>query len=177
VLFADVVAFTRFAESSSPEKVVAFLNELFTVLAEVIFRNEGIVDKFIGDCVMAIFGAPNEVEDHCGRALATAEAIHRFVEANAPAWKTMYGIEVQMAIGVSTGEVLVGNLGSETRMEYTAIGDAVNIAARLEGLAQPGQTLVTAEVAAAAGDAWQFHSIGEHPLRGRKKPVQILEVV
>ena len=177
VLFADVVAFTRFAESSSPEKVVAFLNELFTVLAEVIFRNEGIVDKFIGDCVMAIFGAPNAVEDHCGRALATAEAIHRFVEANAPAWKTMYGIEVQMAIGVSTGEVLVGNLGSETRMEYTAIGDAVNIAARLEGLAQPGQTLVTAEVAAAAGDAWQFHSIGEHPLRGRKKPVQILEVV
>jgi class 3 adenylate cyclase len=89
----------------------------------------------------------------------------------------MYGIEVQMAIGVSTGEVLVGNLGSETRMEYTAIGDAVNIAARLEGLAQPGQTLVTAEVAAAAGDAWQFHSIGEHPLRGRKKPVQILEVI
>lgn len=177
VLFADVVAFTRFAESAQPEQVVALLNELFTVLAEVIFRHGGIVDKFIGDSVMAVFGAPTDQPDHVKRALTTAEAIHRFVEANAPAWRVAYGIEVQMAIGLSTGEALVGNLGSEKRMEYTAIGDVVNIAARLEGVAQPGQTLVTAEVTAAAGDEFSFHSLGEHPLRGKRKAVQIFEVV
>lgn len=177
VLFADVVAFTRFAESAPPERVVALLNELFTVLAEVIFRHGGIVDKFVGDSVMAIFGAPSAQPDHARRALTTAEAIHRFVEANAPAWRVTYGLEVQMAIGINSGEAIVGNLGSEKRMEYTAIGDVVNIAARLEGVAQPGQTLVTADVAAAAGDDFTFHSLGEHPLRGKRNAVQILEVV
>jgi class 3 adenylate cyclase len=177
VLFADVVAFTRFAESAQPEQVVALLNELFSVLAEVIFRHGGIVDKFIGDSVMAVFGAPSAQPDHVKRALATAESIHRFVEANAPAWRISYGIEVQMAIGINSGEALVGNLGSEKRMEYTAIGDVVNIAARLEGVAQPGQTLVTAEVTAAAGEEFSFHCLGEHPLRGKRKSVQIFEVV
>lgn len=177
VLFADVVAFTRFAESAPPEQVVALLNELFTVLAEVVFRHGGIVDKFIGDSVMAVFGAPSEQPDHVQRALTTAEAIHRFVEANAPAWRVTYGIEVQLAIGINSGEALVGNLGSEKRMEYTAIGDVVNIAARLEGVAQPGQTLVTADVAAAAGEGFSFRALGEHPLRGKRNAVQILEVV
>lgn len=177
VLFADVVAFTSFAESAPPERVVALLNELFTVLAEVVFRHGGIIDKFIGDSMMAIFGAPSDQPDHARRALTTAEAIHRFVEANSPAWRVSYGIEVQMAIGINSGEALVGNLGSEKRMEYTAIGDVVNVAARLEGVAQPGQTLVTADVAAAAGDEFSFHSLGEHPLRGKRNAVQILEVV
>jgi len=177
VLFADVVAFTRFAESAAPEQVVALLNELFTVLVEVVFRHGGIVDKFIGDSMMAIFGAPTPQDDHVQRALATAEAIHRFVEANAPAWKIAYGTELQMAIGINCGEALVGNLGSDKRMEYTAIGDVVNVAARLEGVAQPGQTLVTAEVAALAGGDFSFNSLGEHPLRGKRKPVQIFEVL
>lgn len=176
VLFADVVSFTSFAESAAPEQVVNFLNELFSVLSEVVFRHGGTVDKFIGDCVMAVFGAPEDQPDHAARALAAAEDMHRFVETSAPAWQQKYGIEARLGIGVNTGEVLVGNLGSEQRMEYTAIGDPVNVAARLEGLAQPGQTLVTAELARAAGDGFDFVSCGERPLRGKKLPVEILEL-
>jgi len=176
VLFADVVAFTPFAEAAGPERVVSFLNELFTVLSEVVFRHGGIIDKFIGDSLMAIFGAPTEQQDHASRALGAAEDMHRFVEASAPAWRERYGFDVKLAIGLSSGEVVVGNLGSETRMEYTAIGDVVNIAARLEALARPGQTLVVESTTAAAGDGWTFHWLGEQPLRGKRALVKVAEV-
>jgi adenylate cyclase len=176
VVFADIVSFTPFAEQAPPETVVAFLNELFGVLTEVVFRHEGTVDKFIGDCIMAIFGAPEGTPDHARRALAAAEDMHRFVEANAPAWKKAHGIDVKLGVGVHSGEALVGNLGSEARMEYTAIGDVVNVAARLERLAQPGQTLLTAEVLALAGDGFEAAPLGAHPLRGKKQPVEIFEL-
>lgn len=176
VLFADVVSFTSFAEGAPPERVVAFLNELFSVLTEVVFRHGGTVDKFVGDCIMAFFGAPTPSEDHAARALAAAEDMHRFVESNAPAWKASYGVDIRLAIGVNSGDALVGNLGSEARMDYTAIGDVVNVAARLEGLAQPGQTLLTSEVAALAGDAFKLHGLGEHPLRGKRQAVKVFEL-
>ncbi len=176
VLFADVVSFTTFAEGSPPERVVAFLNELFTVLTEVIFRHGGTVDKFIGDCIMVIFGAPADQPDHAARALAAAEDIHRFVEFSAPAWKQKYGADIRLGVGVNSGVALVGNLGSESRMEYTAIGDVVNVASRVEGMARPGQTLCTAAVAALVGDAFLLISLGEHPLRGKQKPVEIFEL-
>jgi len=175
VLFADVVSFTGFAEHAQPERVVAFLNELFTVLTEVVFRHGGTVDKFIGDSVMAIFGAPDSQEDHASRALMAAEDMHRFVAASAPAWRDAYGIDVQLAVGVNSGEAVVGNLGSETRMEYTAIGDVVNVAARLETLARPGQTLLTEEVARqCGGQGFSFSSLGQHPLRGKSKAIEVL---
>lgn len=176
VLFADIVSFTPFAEQAKPERVVAFLNELFTVLTEVVFRHEGVVDKFMGDSMMAIFGAPKDQPDHAARALGAAEDMHRFVEASAPAWKEQYGFDVKLAVGLSTGDAVVGNLGSETRMEYTAIGDAVNIAARLEALARPGQTLVTEATLELAGDGWSFAPLGEQPLRGKRAPVRVAEV-
>ncbi|MFI5302005.1 MAG: adenylate/guanylate cyclase domain-containing protein, partial [Polyangiales bacterium] len=135
VLFADVASFTAFAEKAPPEQVVALLNELFTVMTEVVFRHGGTVDKFIGDCVMALFGArvgddepAQEESDHAERALLAAEDMHRFVEASAETWKAKYGTTVRLAIGVATGDAVVGNLGSEQRMEFTAVGDTVNIA-------------------------------------------------
>ena len=180
VLFADVAAFTTFAEGAPPEKVVAFLNELFTVLTEVVFRHGGMVDKFIGDCVMAVFGADSEAEpatETARRALAAAEDMHRFVESSAPAWKETYGIDVRLGIGVDTGAGLVGNLGSESRMEYTVIGDVANVASRLEALARGGQTLATAAVVRAAGRGFSYNPLGEHPLRGKREPVEIFEVM
>jgi adenylate cyclase len=177
VLFADVVSFTLFAESSPPERVVSFLNQLFTTLSEVVFRHHGTVDKFIGDCLMAVFGAPNTQPDHAARAVAAAEDMQRFVEAQAPAWKQTFGFDVSLGIGVSSGEAVVGNLGSETRMEYTAIGDIVNVAARLEGMARPGQTLVTAEVASQVGSAFRFSSLGQVEMRGKRVPVTVLELL
>ncbi len=176
VVFADVVAFTSFAEHASPERVVAFLNDLFTVLTEVIFRHGGTVDKFIGDCVMALFGAPNAQDDHAARALAAAEDMQRFVEASRALWRESYDFDARLGIGVHCGVALVGNLGSDKRMEYTVIGDVVNVAARLEGLARPGQTLVTGEVRAAAGGAFAFGSLGEHPIRGKSQAIEVFEL-
>jgi adenylate cyclase len=172
VVFADVVSFTGFAERTSPEKAVAFLNELFTILSEIVFRHDGMVDKFIGDCIMAIFRGPESAE----QALAAAEDMHAFVASNLPRWREAYDFDVDLGIGVASGEVLLGNLGSETRMEYTAIGDAVNVAARLESLARPKQTLTTAEVTRLCPD-YRFTSLGEHALRGKREAVEVFEVV
>ena len=175
VVFADVVAFTGFAEKASPERAVAFLNELFTMLSEIVFRHGGMVDKFIGDCIMAVFRASDDAPDDVARALAAAEDMHAFVASNLPRWKEAYAFDVELGIGVSTGEVLMGNLGSTSRMEYTVIGDAVNVAARLEALARPRQTLTTRDVVDACPDL-AFTSLGEHALRGRAKPVEVFEV-
>lgn len=180
VLFADVAAFTPFAEGAPPERVVEFLNELFTVLTEVVFRHDGMVDKFLGDSVMAVFGAGSGEEplaDQCARALACAEDMHRFVEASAPQWRATYGIDVKLGVGVNAGEALVGNLGSETRMEYTVIGDVVNVAARLESLARAGQTLVTSAVGAQVRGSFTLNPLGAHPLRGKREAVEIFEVM
>jgi class 3 adenylate cyclase len=176
VLFADVASFTPFAEGTQPERVVGFLNELFGVLTEVVFRYDGAVDKFIGDCVMAVFGAHGDNDDHVSRAISCAEDMQRFVESSAAKWKERYGIEPQLAIGVNTGEALVGNLGSETRMEFTCVGDVVNVAARLEGLARPGQVLVTADVFAAVGDTFDFNALGDHAVRGKKQSFALYEI-
>ncbi|HEY4187256.1 MAG TPA: adenylate/guanylate cyclase domain-containing protein [Polyangia bacterium] len=176
VLFADVVSFTPFAESLPPEQVVAFLNQLFTTLTEVVFRHGGTVDKFMGDCVMAVFGAPRPQVDHVASGVAAAEDMQRFVEAQAPAWKQEFGFDVRLGIGINTGEVVVGNLGSEARMEYTVIGDVVNVAARLESLARPGQILVTTAVATGAGPRFRFNSLGQYEMRGKRQPVTTLEL-
>jgi class 3 adenylate cyclase len=176
VLFADVVAFTPLTERLPPEDVVSLLNELFTVLTELVFRHGGTVDKFVGDCVMAVFGAPTLHEDHAARALERAEDMMRWLTTANPGWEARYGAPVQLAIGIHTGEAIVGNVGSEKRMEYTAIGDVVNVAARLEAIARPMQILVSAETRRRAGEAFEFGEIGERVLSGRQDPIHLYEV-
>ena len=174
VVFADVAAFTPFAERSSPEDVVSLLNELFTVLSEVVFRHGGMVDKFMGDSIMAVFGVrDDEAGAHVARALAAAEDMHRFVSATSARWRERFAVDVELGIGVGRGPV--GNSG--LRMEFTAVGDTVNVAARLESLARPGQTLVTARVAERAGAGVELRSLGVHPIRGKAEPIELFEVV
>jgi class 3 adenylate cyclase len=167
VLFADVVAFTPLAEARPAEQVVALLNELFSLLTEVVFRHGGTVDKFIGDCVMAVWGAPVPTEDHAKKALAAAEDMMRLLETANETWREKYGVEIRLGIGVNSGEAIVGNIGSDKRMEYTVIGDVVNVAARLEALAQPNQVLVAEATATLAGDAFELVSLGSRQLTGR----------
>ena len=176
VLFADIVAFTPMTEELAAEEVVALLNELFTILTEIVFRHGGIIDKFIGDCVMAIFGAPKPMEEHASAAIAAAEDMMRWLEAGNAGWKEKYNVTIELAIGVNTGDAIVGNVGSETRMEYTAIGDMVNVAARLESVARPSQILVSAATQAAAGDEFDFVEIGPRQMTGRPEPVVLFEV-
>ncbi len=178
VLFADVVAFTPLTERLAPEATVTILNELFTILTQIVFRHGGMVDKFVGDCVMALFGAPgpSEPPGHAARALAAAEDMLRWLEAGNATWQERFGVTVQLAIGINTGEVILGNVGSEQRMEYTAIGDVVNVAARLEAVARPQQILVTRATRDAAGDAFTFVDLGDKTLSGRAEPVHLYEV-
>lgn len=176
VLFADVVAFTPMAETRDATRVVALLNELFSVLSEVVFRHEGIVDKFIGDCIMAVWGAPEPREDHAERALAAAEDMLRFLETANDEWRERYGCEIRLGIGVNSGEAIVGNIGSSKRMEYTVIGDTVNVAARLEAIARPDQILVPEAVAERVGDAFDLQFVGEHNLTGRAETTRVYEL-
>jgi class 3 adenylate cyclase len=176
VLFADVVAFTPIADSLAAEETVGLLNELFTILTEIVFRYEGTVDKFIGDSVMAIWGAPQLQPDHAARAIAAAEDMMRWLEAGNQGWRRKFGVTVELAIGINSGHAVVGNVGSETRMQYTAIGDVVNVAARLESIARPQQILVTHATKVLAGDDFQYSSLGPRQLVGRRDPVKLFEV-
>jgi len=176
VLFADVVGFTPLTERQSAETVVTMLNELFTILTEIVFRHGGMVDKFIGDSVMAIWNAPDAQVDHATRAVSAAEDMLRWLEAGNESWRERFGFTVELAIGINSGEAVVGNFGSETRMEFTAIGDTVNVAARLESIARPNQILVTRAVRDAVGDPARFGELGKRPLAGRAEPVELFEV-
>ncbi|WP_438018861.1 adenylate/guanylate cyclase domain-containing protein [Sorangium sp. So ce315] len=168
VLFADVVGFTPLAESRDPERMVALLNELFSMLTEIVFRHGGTVDKFIGDCVMAVWGAPLPQPDHARRALAAAEDMMRFLETANEEWRERYDVEIRLGVGVSSGEAIVGNIGSDKRMEYTVIGDVVNVASRLEAIAAPNQVLVSEATQRLAGGAFPLRALGERNLTGRK---------
>lgn len=176
VLFADVVGFTRLAEALAPEATVAVLNEYFALATEIVHRHRGIVDKYLGDCVMAVWGVPERREDDARQALEAAEALRRWVEAANRRWRAKYGVEVQLAMGLNTGLVVAGNVGSARRLEYTVVGDAVNVAARLEASAAPGQILVSAETRAAVGEGSTLVELGERHLRGRTKAMTVFEV-
>jgi len=176
VLFADVVGFTPLTERLAPEEVVGILNELFTILTEIIFRHGGTVDKFLGDCVMAIWGAPEPQADHAYRALQAAEDIMRWLEIGNVGWRARFGVELQLAVGVNSGEAIVGNVGSEARMEYTAIGDVVNVASRLEMIARPQQILISETTKQAAGDDFEYQDLGLRELAGRAEQLRLYEV-
>lgn len=176
VLFADIVAFTPLSESRSPEEVVKVLNDVFSVLTEVVFRHEGVVDKFVGDSIMALWGAPFEQPDHAARALAAATDMMRFLENTAEALKADLGLDLRLAIAVNSGEVVVGNIGSTRRMEYTAIGDAVNVAARLEAIARPNQVLVGERTAELAGPGFPLRELGRRRVAGRAAEIGVYEL-
>lgn len=177
MMFADVVGFTSLAEQKDPEFVVSILNELFTLVTEIVFRHGGIIDKFIGDAVMAVFGVPTENADHAKNALLAAEEIQRWMEVGNAKWKNDLGRELQMSIGINSGTVVAGNIGSEKRMEYTVIGDSVNIAARLESLAQPGQILVSEDTARLVGSGFELERVGSQTLTGKEHPSGIFSMV
>ncbi|MBL8948889.1 MAG: adenylate/guanylate cyclase domain-containing protein, partial [Myxococcales bacterium] len=177
VMFADVVSFTPLTEKLSPTEVVALLNELFTIVTEIVFRHGGTIDKFVGDCVMALWGVPTAQPDHAARALAAAEEILSWLEAGNLTWQRKYGVRVQLAIGINSGEAVVGNIGSERRMEYTAIGDVVNVAARLEAIARPQQVLLTEATRAMAGSGFRYAELGTRTVAGRAEPLVLFELV
>jgi adenylate cyclase len=173
VLMIDLVGSTTYAANRSPSEVVQMLNRFFTVVVEEVDRRDGLVNKFMGDAVLAIFGAPVDLENHAGAALAAARAITERLAEEVP--------EIGAGIGVSTGQAVAGNVGHQSRFEYTVIGDAVNSAARLTELAKDveGRVLVaTASVEQAdAQEQRQWTPDGTPILRGRDEPTRTSRLV
>jgi class 3 adenylate cyclase len=182
ILFSDLRDFTRLAEQHPPEVIVDLLNEYFRRVIHAAQEHGGIVNKFGGDSTLIIFGAPVPTADHADRALATALDMRAALEA-VNAHRTPQGWPLlRQGIGITTGPVIAGQIGSESRMEYTVIGDPVNIAARLQEMVKtlPGVDIVFSESTLAAltdGPAWQWDALGELEVRGRNQPVQLYKLV
>lgn len=174
LLFSDIRDFTTKCEELPAEKIVMYLNEYFTQMVEVIFSHQGTVNKFVGDMIVAMFGAPSEVADRERKAIETAIDMQRRIERMSIPW---IGENFLTGIGISSGEVVVGNIGSPQHMDYTAIGDEVNIASRLQSIAKGGQILVSDSVYSATKDIFEFREIGLVIVKGKKKAVQTFEVI
>ncbi|MFN7133616.1 MAG: adenylate/guanylate cyclase domain-containing protein, partial [Myxococcales bacterium] len=175
VLFADISGFTSLTERIPPERVVDLLNEYYARMTRVVFSFDGTVDKFIGDGVMAIFGAPYARPDDASRAVRCALAMRReFVDMilHRPPDE-----RCGLKVALNTGKVLAGTLGSESHLSYTALGDAVNIAARLQSSAHPGQVLMTGRTLAATGARFDVAPLGERELKGKREKVPVFEVL
>lgn len=176
VLFVDIRGFTPLSENLSPEQVVDILNSYLTIIAEAVANNGGTLDKFIGDAAMAVFNSPSDLEDYVFRAVCTAWDILSNSESLKRECLRKYGVEVEFGIGVHCGDAVIGNIGSQNRMEYTAIGDTVNTTSRLEGVAKPGQILITREVARMSGGRIDISFAGEYSLKGKKKKITAYEI-
>jgi adenylate cyclase len=176
LLFSDIRGFTTLSESRSPEEVIALLNRYFSLQVDVVFRHGGSLDKFIGDCIMAMWGAPLDDPDHARRAVACALDMADTLLA----FKRELGADntdFDVGIGLHSGPAVVGLMGSEKRQEYTAIGDTVNLASRIEGLTKDAKRriCVSRDTADRCGDAFDFVSCGTFPVKGRAQPVELLE--
>jgi adenylate cyclase len=150
VLFADIRGFTSISEHIAPEQVVSFLSDYLAQATQIIFKHGGTVDKFMGDAIMALFGAPKSSGDDALRAVRAGLEMIAMVEALGPIWTPILGRPLQVGVGINSGEAVVGSIGSEIRSDFTAIGDAVNVASRLEGLTKAlGISLLISEYTAA----------------------------
>jgi class 3 adenylate cyclase/tetratricopeptide (TPR) repeat protein len=176
VLFADMAGFTTLAEKLDPEEVHQIIDRCFELITAEVHRFEGTINQYTGDGVMALFGAPVAHEDSPRRAVHAALGIQRALRAYAEALQAQRGLTLQMRIGLNTGLVVVGKIGDDLRMDYTAVGDTTNLAARLQQMARPGSVLVSEATHRAVGGFFETLDLGERPVRGRA-PVRAFEVL
>lgn len=176
VLFVDIRGFTTMSESLQPEEVVEILNEYLSLTTKSIFDNGGTLDKFVGDATMAVFNAPFDLDDYIFRAVCTAWDMKAGADAISEKFEKRFGKSVAFGIGVNCGNAVVGNIGCDFRMDYTAIGDTVNTAARLESNAKRGQILISEAVYEAVKERVEVTPVGEIPLKGKSKGVFIYQL-
>jgi adenylate cyclase len=177
VLFADLCGFTHYSESVSPEEAMEALNQTFGPLAKLVGDNRGTFDKYIGDCLMAFYGAPISFGNDAVNALRTAVQMQTAFEALKTKWGDGPRAGLGLAIGLNSGEAVVGNVGSEKLMGYTVIGDTVNVAARIQAEGQDGQVLMGEATYELVSTMAVAKKTGETTLKGRVKPVAIFELV
>jgi adenylate cyclase len=176
VLFADIRGFTSISERENPEKVVGLLNKFFSAMTEIIFANGGTLDKYIGDGLMALFGAPTATEEDALNSVKAAVTMQKKIAQLNPELRAEGLPEISMGIGLHTGVATIGYIGSDKRSEYTAIGDTVNLAARLQSNAGGGQILMSDATAEACGNRIPFTQREPLTVKNRTQPVNVLEV-
>jgi class 3 adenylate cyclase len=175
IVFADIRSFTRLSEGMKAHDVVGLLNEVFQLASDHLLARGGTIDKFIGDSVMAYFGAPVPNPDHAVHAVsAAADIVRAIAERNQQLGGDSHRVEI--GIGIHTGTVVVGTIGSDRRTDFTAVGDAVNVAHRLEKLARPGEILVSEAVQRRARGTVKLRFEGERQLSGRVEPVHVYSI-
>lgn len=176
VMFVDIRGFTSLSEQLEATKVVEILNIYLELTTQVIFEQRGTLDKFIGDATMAVFNSPLDLDDYVYRAVKTAWIIASKSEEIGKVIEEKYGTTIGFGAGVNCGEVVIGSIGSKMRMNFTAIGDVVNTAARLESQAKAGQVLISSEVKERLEDRIETKDIGLMKLKGKSQPIPVYEV-
>ena len=175
VLFADINGFTHLAEKLPPREVNMLLNTFFSKMTDIVFHYDGTLDKYIGDALMAVFGAPMEKKDHPERAVRASRAMMKDLQDMMKEMDS--GRRFSIRIGINTGRVVAGNIGSQKRMDYTIIGDAVNVASRLQSIAEPNQILIGEETYDRVKDQFPMRSVGPRKLKGKSADVMVHEVL
>ncbi len=177
ILFADISGFTPFSETQKPEQVAEFLSHFFSCAVESIFAYGGTLDKFIGDAVMAFFGAPLPQEDHADRAVLTGLMLQRLVGEWNEERDKLGLAPVKVRVGINSGPAVVGNVGTEKRVDYTVLGSAVNIASRLEsGVAKPGQVVISQNTLDRVMGSFETEPLGEFALKGLQQKLPVFAV-
>jgi len=178
VLFVDIRGFTAISEEKEPEHIVELLNDYFTRVTDVVIKHGGHLNKFVGDEAMAVFGTPVTNPQHAEAAVRAALEIQKNIAQLRQPTRTD-GMVIQVGVGVNSGEILAGNLGSQKRMEYTVIGDNVNVASRLTSMAKPGEILISRQTYDLIQDKTRLRveKRGKVPFKGRKKEVDIFNVL
>ena len=174
ILFSDIVSFTKISEPLKPTELASFIREYLSAMTDIVFAHGGTIDKYIGDAVMALFGAPVATDNAAECAVRTALAMkERIAAMSAPGEK----IPLRVRVGINTGVAVVGNLGSNRRMEYSALGDAVNVASRLETFARPNEIVVDDKTYAETKDKFVYEQIGDIDVKNRLQPVPVYKVI
>src|SRR5213592_500977 len=177
VLFADVSGFTSISERLDPEEVHALINRAFEVMLAEIHRYEGTVNQFLGDGLMALFGAPIAHEDHAQRAAHAALAMQQALSRDRDELERTRGLTFRVRMGLNTGLVVVGAIGDNLRMDYTAVGDTTNTAARMQQLAEPGAIVVAEASQKLIAPYFATRALGAVPVKGKSQPVAAYELL
>src|SRR5262245_18498433 len=177
VLFADLKGSMELLADRDPEEARKILDPVLEHMMEAVHRYEGTVNQVMGDGIMALFGAPIAHEDHAVRACYAALRMQEAVKRYAEAVHRTEGAPIQIRVGLNSGEVVVGAIGSDLRMDYTAVGQTTHLAARMEQLAMPGSILITPETLVLAEGYVVVNSLGPRPIRGLSAPLEVYEIV
>ncbi|KKK97492.1 hypothetical protein LCGC14_2652220, partial [marine sediment metagenome] len=177
VLFADVASYTALADKLDPEEVHQIMDGAFKILMDEIHRFEGTINQFTGDGVMALFGAPMAHEDHAQRACHAALSIQKAIVEYGTKVEKESGVEFKMRIGLNSGPVIVGSIGDDLRMDYTAVGDTTNLASRIENMARPGTSLISGHTHKLARAFFEFKSLEKVEVKGKAELQEVYEII